>query len=100
MTDLPSMKIKAMVSFPANALGGTGIEVDKANGNYVIGLDYSEFAFQGTLPPNTNTLVWDPVTNVYMLVPPSAVGGITDAPSDNQTYGRKNTGWVSIDGGG
>ena len=96
MTDLPDLKIKALVSFPSNALGGTGIEVDKTNGNYIIGLDYSEFAFSGTLPPNTNTLVWDPVTDTYILVPPSAVGGITDAPSDSQTYGRNNAAWVEV----
>ena len=99
MTDLPDIKIKALVSFPPNALGGTGIDVAKVDGTFVIDLDYSEFAFSGTLPPNTNTLVWDPLTNVYMLVPPSAVGGISDAPSDSQTYGRKNTVWVPVGGG-
>ena len=100
MTDLPDIKIKTITNFPSNALGGTGIEVDKTNGNYVIGLDYSEFAFSGTLPPNTNTLVWDPVTDTYILVPPSAVGGISDAPSDSQTYGRNNAAWVPVPGGG
>jgi len=96
MAMLPKLKLKALVSFPSNVYGGTGIEVNKANGNFTVDLDYSEFAFSGTLPPNTNTLVWDPVTDTYVLVPPSAVGGITDAPSDSQTYGRNNATWVEV----
>jgi len=94
MAMLPKLKLKALVSFPSNVYGGTGIEVNKANGNFTVDLDYSEFAFFGDLPPNTNVLVWDPITNVYTLVPPSATGGISDAPSDSLTYGRRNGVWV------
>ena len=94
MAMLPKLKIKALVSFPANVLGGTGISIDKANGNFTIDLNYSEFAFQGTLPAGSNVLVWDPVSNVYTLVPPSATGGISDAPTDGKVYGRQYAGWV------
>jgi len=94
MTDLPNMKIKALVSFPSTAIGGTGIDVVKTNGNFIVNIDYSEFAFSGTIPPGSNALVWDSVSNTYILVPPSAVGGISDAPSDSILYGRKNAAWV------
>ena len=94
MAMLPKLKIKALVSFPANVFGGTGISIDKANGNFTIDLNYSEFAFQGTLPTGSNVLVWDPVANVYTLIPPSATGGISDAPTDGKTYGRKLAAWV------
>jgi hypothetical protein len=94
MALLPKVKLKALVNFPANVYGGTGIAVDKASGNFTIDLDYSEFAFQGSLPTGSNVLVWDPVSNVYTLVPPSATGGISDAPTDNKLYGRKNAAWV------
>jgi len=94
MAMLPKLKLKALVSFPSNVYGGTGIEVNKANGNFTVDLDYSEFAFLGSLPPNSNVLVWDPITDVYTLVPPSATGGISDAPSDSLTYGRRNGVWV------
>jgi len=96
MAMLPKLKLKAIVSFPSNVYGGTGIEVNKANGNFTVNLDYSEFGTSGTLPPNTNVLVWDPTTNTYYLVPPSAVGGISDAPSDSLTYGRNNAAWVQV----
>ena len=97
MTLLPqNVKLKTLVSFPSNAYGGTGIKVVKENGNFTIDMDYSEFAFSGTVPPNTSTLVWDSVSNTYTLVPPSSVGGITDAPSDNIIYGRRNTAWAPI----
>jgi len=94
MAMLPKLKLKALVSFPSNVYGGTGIEVNKANGNFTVDLDYSEFAFQGTLPTGSNVLVWDPVTDVYTLIPPTATGGISDAPSDSLTYGRNNGAWV------
>jgi hypothetical protein len=98
MALLPKLKLKALVSFPSNVYGGTGIEVTKANGNFTVDLDYREFAFSGTLPPNTSVLVWDSASDNYTLVPPSATSGITDAPSDSQTYGRKNAAWAVVPG--
>jgi hypothetical protein len=94
MAMLPKLKLKALVNFPATVLGGTGIGITKTSGNFTVNLDYSEFAFLGSLPTGSNVLVWDPVSNVYTLVPPSATGGISDAPSDSLTYGRKNHAWV------
>ena len=94
MAMLPKLKLKALVNFPANVLGGTGIGITKASGNFTVDLDYSEFAFQGSLPTGSNVLVWDPVSNVYTLVPPSATGGISDAPNDSKVYGRKNAAWI------
>ena len=94
MTDLPDVKIKALVVFPAVVNGGTGIEITKTNGAFTVDIDYSEFAQFGSAPPNAQTLMWDSVANVYTLVPPSAIGGISDSPSDNKTYGRNNRVWV------
>ena len=94
MAMLPKLKLKALVSFPSNVYGGTGIDVTKTTGNFTVGLDYSEFARASALPPNTYTLVWDPLTNYYALVPPTATGGIADAPNNGITFGRRNADWV------
>jgi hypothetical protein len=91
---LPKLKLKALVSFPSNVYGGTGIEVTKTTGNFTVDLDYSEFAKASALPPNTYTLVWDPITDSYALVPPTATGGISDAPNNGIMYGRKSAAWV------
>ena len=44
MTDFPDLKIKALVNFPANAIGGAGIDIETVNGNFVVDLDYADFA--------------------------------------------------------
>jgi hypothetical protein len=70
MTDFPMMKLKAVVNFPANAYGGTGITVNYANGNYVINLDYTKFT-QLPLPPDLTPfqmLIWNALTNSYQLM--------------------------------
>jgi hypothetical protein len=40
-------------------------------------------------------LMWDPVSNTYVLVPAS-VTGLADAPNDTNTYGRHALAWVQI----
>ena len=70
MTDLPDIKIKALVSFPPNAIGGTGIAVDKTSGNFIIDLDYSEIAQVTTVSSLATTFVvlWDSVSGVYQRI--------------------------------
>lgn len=78
MTDLPALKIKSLVNFPANAFGRTGIDVAKQDGAFYIDIDYSHFVPVPVIPatdvPNLYTLVWNVVTGIYELVPLQAVG--------------------------
>lgn len=96
MALLPKVKLKSLVSFPATALGRTGIDVSKQNGNYYLDLDYSKFAPVASLPAaNQHLLVYDSALQTYVLVPPSVLGGgISDAPLDSKVYGRQSAGWI------
>ena len=70
MTDLPDIRIKALVSFPPNALGGTGIDITKSEGHFVVDLDYSEIAQVTTVSDLATTFVvlWDAVAGVYQRI--------------------------------
>jgi hypothetical protein len=146
--DFPDVKLKAMVTFPANVIGGTGIDVVYQNGNYQLNLNFGELAQITAIPvpalPTTFFALWESTQNTYrrMSVPDlqaqivtpvlpvvplpasatpliesgaGAVGvslkyaredhahpayGLTDAPSDGTTYGRKNAAWTAVTGGG
>ena len=112
MTDFPDLKIKALVSFPAQVNGGTGIDVSRNGGIYTIDLDYSEFGTISALPANPNlySLIFDTVLQSYVLAPVSLFGGggggggggLADAPIDGFNYGRNSATWqrvVSLSGG-
>lgn len=76
MTDFPDLKIKALVSFPATILDGSGIDVVKQNGNYQFNLAFDDFAPPVSAvsdPVNQNALLWNSVTNQYALTPVSAM---------------------------
>lgn len=79
MTDFPDLKFKALVNFPASAIGGTGIDIRKQNGNFYVDLHYSEFAKVASLPPadipNSYVLAFNDLTGVYTLVPPDSIAG-------------------------
>ena len=78
MTDFPDLKIKALVNFPANATGGAGIDIETVNGNFVVDLDYADFAppVGGISDPAHQTvLLWNSVTQQYALTPVSLFGG-------------------------
>jgi hypothetical protein len=102
MTDLPFLKIKSLVNFPANAFGRTGISVTPQGGNFYLDVNYSDFVPVTAIPPgapNEFVLVWNNVLNNYVLAPVSLLGvtgGIVDAPSDNNTYGRINAAWQKV----
>ena len=69
MTDLPDLKIKALVSFPSNALGGTGIDIIKSDGHFIVDLDYSEISEVATADLATSFVVlWDEVMGVYQRI--------------------------------
>ena len=88
MTDLPDMKVRALVSFPAQVVGGAGLDVTKTNGIYRFDLDYSEFAQYPAVPPatapTTSVLLWESSSNQYGRISltglqTSIVGNITDS---------------------
>lgn len=105
MALLPKVKLKSVVSFPSTAVGRTGIDIEKQNGNFYIDLDYSEFA-----PPissvdpadvhNLNGLLWNAVTGSYVLAPLTLIGaaggGISEAPIDGFSYGRNAAAWARV----
>jgi hypothetical protein len=75
MTDLPDLKIKALVSFPAAVHGGTGLAVRQENGVYTFDLDYGELAQISSIPtpalPTTFLALWESTQDTYrrMSVP-------------------------------
>lgn len=102
MTDFPDLKFRALVNFPSNAFGGTGTDVRKQNGNFFVDLDFADFAppVDGINDPtHENVLLWNDITNQYVLVPISVVGSggsVTEAPIDGQQYGRQSLNWTPI----
>jgi hypothetical protein len=92
-----SIKLKVSPRFPAQLFGGAGIDVNKANGNYTVALDVGEFGQSLVLPANPFTLVFDPIAESYVLVPPSVFAAtVPEAPTDGPAYGRSNATWVKV----
>jgi hypothetical protein len=106
MTDLPALKLKALVNFPATVLDGIGTDVTKINGNYQIDLAYNDFAppVGGVSDPTNQTvLLWNKASGAYSLTPISLFGGgggVPEAPIDGTLYGRKNGNWTAVPTGG
>lgn len=73
MALLPKVKLKAVVNFPADVFGGSGIAVRKENGQFFIDLDLSGLAVNPTIPPdqeaNIYVLAYNVATRSFMLVP-------------------------------
>ena len=92
-----NIKFKVLPRFPAQVIGREGIAVTKQNGIYYFDLDYADFPPQSSIPAGMSPyqLMWDPVSNQYILVNAS-VTGLTDAPNDANTYGRHALAWVQI----
>ena len=94
MTDFPDLKIKMLVSFPATIIDGTGVDVVKQNGGYQFNLDFGDFAPPVSSvadPTNQNALLWNAITNQYVLAPvsilSSTVSPATAIPLPNATPG-------------
>lgn len=96
-----AIKLKVAPRFPSLLLGGTGIGVVQANGNYTVNIDYSQFGITSSVPLDPlYTLIYDGTTKNYLLLPLSvATGGIGEAPIDGTSYARKNAAWASIAAG-
>jgi hypothetical protein len=92
-----NIKFKVLPRFPAQVIGREGIAVTKQNGIYYFDLDYADFPPQSSIPAGMSPyqLMWDPVSNQYILVNAS-VTGLADAPNDTNTYGRHALAWVQI----
>jgi hypothetical protein len=69
VTDLPDIKLKALVSFPANVVGGIAIDVTQKNGAYTFDLDINELAPVTTVPaasyPTTYLVLWNSATGTF-----------------------------------
>jgi hypothetical protein len=92
-----NIKFRVLPRFPAQVIGREGIAVTKQNGIYYFDLDYADFPPQSSIPAGMSPyqLMWDPISNTYVLVPAS-VTGLADAPNDTNTYGRHALAWVQI----
>jgi hypothetical protein len=68
---MSGLKLKVVPLFPAQLIGRTGIDVNKANGNYYLDLDFTQFPVSPNSPPNPNlyVLAWDIVAKQFVLVP-------------------------------
>ena len=98
---LPKVKLKTLVSFPSNAVGGEGVDVVKQSGNFVINLDFGDFAPPvSQLPAGSfNVLLWDNFSGKYVLAPVGTLIGqgiSDDAVSDGFSYGRLNATWQRV----
>lgn len=97
---MSGLKLKVIPQFPAQVVGRAGIDLTKSNGTYFIDLDITEFPQIGALPPNAAyALIYDPVAGQYYQAPLSLLG-LLEAPTDGQIYGRKNSAWAVVTGGG
>ena len=102
MTLLPKVKLKSIVSFPATILDGAGVDVVRQNGSYQFNIAFEDFAppVAGISDaPHQNVLLWNNITNSYVLAPISVVGSggaVTEAPNDGVQYGRQSLTWAPI----
>jgi hypothetical protein len=102
MTDLPTVKLKTLVSFPATVIDGAGVDVIKEGSTYRFDIAFGDFSppVSGLSDPaNQVALVWNIVTGSYVLAPVTlfGVGGtVPEAPPDGRQYGRQMGDWTEI----
>jgi hypothetical protein len=73
---MSGLKLKVMPQFPAQLIGGAGIDVVKANGIYTLDLDFTDFPQVSAVPPGvTYALIFNPTTGTYSQLPISLLGG-------------------------
>jgi hypothetical protein len=75
MTLPPSIRVNAQFPFPSLVQGSGPIGINKQNGIWTITLSFSGLTPSNSIPSPSTTysLVWDSSTNIYYLVPISAV---------------------------
>jgi hypothetical protein len=105
MALLPKVKLKAMLSFPSAILDGAGVDVTRINGAFKFDLAFEDFAppITGIADPaNTNALLWNSVTDTYVLAPVNILGSagtVPEAPNDGTQYGRQSNTWTPVSTG-
>jgi hypothetical protein len=98
----PTPKLRALVKYPGNIVGTTGIDVTKQHGTVTVETDWTDFGAISAIPtsPTSFILTFDTATGAYVLVPSHLLGGaasgIADAPIDGTQYGRQSAGWTAI----
>jgi hypothetical protein len=92
-----NIKFKVLPRFPAQVIGREAITVTKQNGIYYFDIDYSNLPLVSSIPPGATpyTLVWDPVSSQYLLIPLSSFTYV-EAPNDGTAYGRQSLAWVHV----
>jgi hypothetical protein len=70
VTDLPDLKIKALVAFPAEVHGGTGIGVEKDANIFTFNIDYTEIGEVASVSDLTTTFVvlHDATSDTYLRI--------------------------------
>jgi hypothetical protein len=65
------LKLKYVPQFPGQVIGGAGIDVEKANGNWTVTLDYTQFPLISPYTPQSTdqVLIYNSTSNSYFLVP-------------------------------
>jgi hypothetical protein len=72
---MSGFKLKSTAIFPSRVTGGLALDVDKANGNYTIAIDYTNLAVVDPYTPVATdyVLVWDSSINNYFLAPATSL---------------------------
>jgi hypothetical protein len=67
---MSNLKLKSVPLFPSQVVGGLAIDVEKADGNYTVAVDYANLsAVNPYVSAMTDyVLVWDSLANNYFLV--------------------------------
>ena len=84
---MSGIRLEPVPFFPRGALGGSGIDVVKQNGNWFLSLDYSKFPIIAPYTPQAwhEVLIFDQNLQQYFLVPATeikAVPPVTAGPTD------------------
>lgn len=68
---MSGLKLKYVPQFPGQVIGGAGIDVEKANGNWTVTLDYTQFPLISPYTPQSTdqVLIYNSTSNSYFLVP-------------------------------
>lgn len=97
-----SIRLKVSPRFPARLLDGVATSVRKVNGQYYIDLDYSSLPPSGLPAGTPYVLLYDPVQNVYTLVPASAFVDSGNVPATlsgtSGTWGTNNSTIINASG--
>jgi hypothetical protein len=94
-------KLRALVKFPGNLVGTTGIEVSKENGTWTVETDWNDFGAINAIPtsPTSFILTFDTATQAYVLCPSHLLGGAVAGIADVTlpgTYARQIGAWVPV----